>query len=130
MWNDNARLNSFLARNSDVITFHVYANAEGTRKWIDRALSHGRPAICTEWMNRPVGSTIGECLSLFADSNVGCMLWGLVNGLTQTHLPWGHRPEHGAYGGVWQHDIYHGDHSPYNPAETQQIKEVIENMNR
>ena len=130
MWNDNARLNSFLARNSDVITFHVYANAEGTRKWIDRALSHGRPAICTEWMNRPVGSTIGECLSLFADSNVGCMLWGLVNGLTQTHLPWGHRPEHGAYGGVWQHDIYRGDHSPYNPAETQQIKKVIENMNR
>lgn len=50
------------------------------------------------------------------------MLWGLVNGKTQTDLPWGHRPEHGEYTGPWQHDIFRGDFTPYDPSEIDLLK--------
>jgi hypothetical protein len=46
----------------------------------------------------------------------GCMLWGLVNGKTQTDLPWGHRPGDPAPA-IWQHDLYHGDFTPYDTTE-------------
>jgi hypothetical protein len=46
----------------------------------------------------------------------GCMLWGLVNGKTQTDLPWGHRPGDPAPA-IWQHDLYHGDFAPYDTTE-------------
>ena len=78
--------------------------------------------ICTEWMNRPAASTIPTVLPVFAEEEVGCMMWGLVNGKTQTDLPWGHRPEHGEYKGPWQHDIYHGDFTPYDQVEIDLLK--------
>ena len=52
------------------------------------------------------------------------MIWGLVNGKTQTHLGWGHRPEHLPFNGDWQHDIFHGDFKPYNQAEIDLIKKL------
>ena len=91
-----------------------------------KELAKGRPVICTEWMNRPVGSTVEACLKLFADADVGCMAWGLVNGKTQTHLKWGHRPEMLPYTGEWQHDLYRGDFTPYKQAEIDLIKGTIE----
>ena len=48
--------------------------------------------INTEWLNRGRGSLVETCLPVFAREKVGCMHWGLVNGKTQTDLPWGHRP--------------------------------------
>jgi hypothetical protein len=44
------------------------------------------------------------------------MHWGLVNGKTQTHLAWGWRPGKGEPK-VWQHDLYHRDHAPYDNNE-------------
>lgn len=47
------------------------------------------------------------------------------DGKTQTRLPWGHRPEKLPYTGVWQHDLFRGDFTPYDPSEIAMIKEAI-----
>jgi len=119
IWNNDKTLNAILLANSDVVTFHCYENRAKTAKRITEIvkMAGGRPVICTEWMNRPIGSTVKECLGLFKEANVGCIAWGLVNGKTQTHLPWGHRPEKLPYKGVWQHDLFRGDFTPYDPSE-------------
>ena len=121
-FNGDKALNAILLENSDVVTFHCYANADATAARIKEMLAYGRPVICTEWMNRTRNSTVKDCLKLFADANVGCVAWGLVNGKTQTHLPWGHRPEKLPYNGVWQHDFYHGDFTPYDQSEIDLIR--------
>ena len=129
LWNDNAELNEFLVANSDVITFHCYGRPDETMRQISQKLSYGRPVICTEWMNRVAGSTIKDNLHLFAQNGVGCVLWGLVNGKTQTDLPWGHRPEMLPYDGVWQHDIFRGDFTPYDQEEIDLLRETIRQKN-
>jgi len=125
VWNGNKELNKFLTDNSDVITFHCYGDPARTAAMIKEMKAYGRPVICTEWLNRPRKSTVGGCLKLFADADVGCVLWGLVNGKTQTHLPWGHRPEKLPYKGPWQHDLFHGDFTPYDKSEIELFKSVI-----
>ncbi|MBQ1429032.1 MAG: cellulase family glycosylhydrolase [Kiritimatiellae bacterium] len=124
IWNGNKELNKILLENSDVVTFHCYANGENTAARIKEIVksANGRPVICTEWMNRTVGSTVKDCLHLFKDANVGCIAWGLVNGKTQTHLKWGHRPEMLPYKGPWQHDFYRGDFTPYDVKELETIR--------
>ncbi len=67
---------------------------------------------------------------MFAEADAGCILWGLVNGKTQTHLRWGHRPENLPYKGVWQHDLYHGDLTPYDPTEIDIIKATVKRKSR
>ena len=52
------------------------------------------------------------------------MLWGLVNGKTQTDLPWGHRPGDPVQK-IWQHDLYRGDFKPYDQKEIDLLKEQI-----
>jgi hypothetical protein len=52
------------------------------------------------------------------------MLWGLVNGKTQTDLNWGHRPGD-PEPKVWQHDLFHGDFTPYNKHEIDLLKKII-----
>jgi len=75
-------------------------------------------------MNRPKGSGIENKLSVFYIQKVGCMLWGLVNGKTQTHLPWGHRPGDPPPT-VWQHDLYYGNFQPYRSNELDSLKHYI-----
>lgn len=123
IWGGDEHLNKICAENSDIITFHCYATREHTGNFIKSLKAHGRPIICTEWMNRVAGSTIRDVLTLFLEENTGCMMWGLVNGKTQTELPWGHRPEMGEYTGPWQHDIYYGDFTPYDPEEIALLRE-------
>ena len=69
----------------------------------------------------PLGET---CLPVFASENVGCMHWGLVNGKTQTDLGWGCAPRQ-ARPKVWQHDLFHGDHRPYDTEEIELFRETI-----
>ena len=122
VWCGNEGLNRFCLDNSDIVTFHCYADANHTRNTCRGLKKEGRPVICTEWMNRSAASTIPGVLPVFAEEKVGCMIWGLVNGKTQTDLPWGHRPEHGEYKGPWQHDIFHGDFTPYDQVEIDLLK--------
>ena len=116
-FNDNIELNNILFANSDIITFHCYSLAEEAEKLIQTLKEQGRPVICTEWLNRPFGSTVEGVLPLFYRENIGCLHWGLVNGKTQTDLPWGHRPGDGPYRGIWQHDLYTSDFKMYSPFE-------------
>ena len=53
-----------------------------------------------------------------------CLHWGLVNGKTQTHLNWGHRPGE-PDPPVWQHDLFHGDYRPYEPGEIASFRRII-----
>ena len=124
-WHGNAALNAVIFRNSDVVTFHNYGDAESLARHIASLRKHGRPIINTEWLNRGRGSVVRTCLPIFAKENVGCMHWGLVNGKTQTHLNWGHRPGQ-PDPPVWQHDLFHGDHQPYDPAELELFRSTLE----
>lgn len=118
-------LNTILSEQSDITTFHSYEPADQLKQIIDRLRAIGRPMINTEWLNRPRGSTVQGCLPVFFAEDVGCLNWGLVNGRTQTHLPWGSRP--GApVSALWQHDLYRGDHTPYAPTELELFQRLIQ----
>lgn len=116
LWNSNAGLNDVVARYSDIITFHDYGNAKALLAHIESLKRYNRPIVCTEWLNRSRGSLVQSCLPVFQSHNVGCMHWGLVNGKTQTHLPWGHRPGD-PEPTLWQHDLYRPDFRPYDSNE-------------
>lgn len=118
----------FVLAHSDVITFHCYAKPARLQAVIDREKKEGRPIICTEWLNRNTGSTIADCLPVFAKAKIGCLSWGLVNGKTQTNLNSGHRPGQ-PLPPRWQHDLYRGDLTPYDPNELSLFRETIQRMN-
>lgn len=124
LWNGDEKLNEYLAANSDIITFHCYAGKEETLDRIAKMKAYGRPVICTEWMNRPAKSLINEIMPAMKEAGCGSMIWGLVNGKTQTDLCWGHRPEMLPYTGPWQHDIFRGDHTPYDASEIETVKSL------
>lgn len=125
-WSDNAALAQLIETNADITTFHNYGPAEKMRENITRLQSQQRPMICTEWLNRPRGSIVATVLPELYEQKVGAMSWGLVNGKTQTHLPWGHRPGN-PEPAVWQHDLYRNDQTIYDPAEIELFKELIKN---
>ena len=124
VWNDNEALNDIALRASDVVTFHSYDAPDKLEALLTRMLRTGRPVICTEWMNRVSGSTISACLPVFQKHKVGCLQWGLVNGRTQTHLNWGHRPGQ-PEPKVWQHDLFRPDLTPYDPEEIKLLRKAI-----
>ena len=123
-WNGNKELNAIVYEHSDIITFHNYGNAEKVADNIKSLKSHGRPIINTEWLNRGRGSIVKTCLPVFRKENVGCMHWGLVNGKTQTKLGWGWRPGR-PEPKKWQHDLYRGDHTPYDEDELALFQKYI-----
>lgn len=123
-WNGNVELNRLIHGNSDITSFHSYSRPAELRRTITELKSYERPIINTEWLNRSIGSEVSSCLPVFLDEDVGCMLWGLVNGKTQTHLHWGWRPGMGEPD-IWQHDLFLNDHRPYNKRELNLIKSSI-----
>ncbi|HEX5553852.1 MAG TPA: cellulase family glycosylhydrolase [Chitinophagaceae bacterium] len=123
---NNKKLNDIIFSNSDIITFHDYAGKEEVQKHIASLKQEGRPMVCTEWLNRPLHSTVEEVLPVFFKEKVGCLSWGLVNGETQTDLPWGHRPGDPPPK-IWQHDLYHRDLKPYRKSELMFFEKYIKN---
>jgi hypothetical protein len=113
-------------RQSDIVTFHAYWDTDHVRRFIDSLAELGRPMLCTEWMARPVGSRIADQLDLFRQRGVGCFQWGLVQGRTQTHLPWPADlvAEHGgeADRSVWFHDLLDPSGQPYDADEISKIR--------
>lgn len=113
---------------SDIITFHAYWDTAHVRLFVDHLARLGRPMLCTEWMARPVGSLISDQLKLFRSRDVGCFQWGLVNGRTQTHLPWPGDLVR-AHGGradrsVWFHDLLDASGNAYDPEEVEVVKSL------
>ena len=125
VWQDDLEeINRTILAYSDVISFHLYAGPDATKRKIAELQKRGRPLLCTEWLNRPLGSTFGDILPIFRQDRVGSMFWGLVNGKTQTNYHWGSKagdpPPR-----VWQHDIFHGDLTPYDQNEIDLLKKYI-----
>lgn len=125
IWGGSRRITDFLRTHSDIINFHNYEPAPKLRQEIENLKQLGRPLICSEWMNRPNKSTVATCLPVFSEERVGALNWGLVNGKTQTDLNWGHKPGDPAPK-VWQHDLFHGNHAPYDPHELELFHQAIE----
>ena len=124
LFGGNARIAWFLKTHSDIISFHNYDTPSELQSQIQQLQRLGRPLICSEWLNRPRQSTVAECLPIFSKYRVGAVHWGLVNGRTQTHLPWGHQPGDPPPT-TWQHDLFHSDFTPYSAAEIDIFSEVI-----
>ncbi|WP_425145112.1 cellulase family glycosylhydrolase [Deinococcus sp.] len=116
-WNAfEAPLSQKMFELSDVISFHAYEGPYFTRAKAEFCQQDGRPLLCTEWLHRLQGSTVGEVLPVFRELGVSAYVWGLVNGRTQTHLSWDSRagdaePE------VWQHDLLRPGGQPYDEEE-------------
>lgn len=106
---------------SDVVSFHSYLPLPDLVAQVDVLRAEARPILCTEWLARGLGSNAATHLPYFAEQRIGCFHWGLVNGRTQTHLPWpGFEPFHA--GGTWQHDLLHADGTPYDAQEIAEFR--------
>lgn len=111
---------------SDVITYHQYSSAKNFEPLVSELKTLGYPLICTEWMARVFfESYIETVLPLFEQEKIGSFHWGLVNGKTQTHIPWNWDTTKGEPE-VWFHDVLRADGSAYNENEMRLIKEVAE----
>jgi len=111
---------------SDVITFHNYdspTELERRIKWLKR---YNRPLICTEYMARGNGSFFMGGLLVGKVHNVGMINWGLVQGKTQTHLPWDswEHPYVDREPSIWFHEVFRSDGRPYIPEEVTFIKRM------
>ena len=110
---------------SDVISFHDYLSPEGSAERIARLKRHGRPLLCTEWLNRGGGNTFETHLTLYHREGIGAYNWGLVAGRLQTYLGWemSKNPKSG-YPLVWMHDIFYPNGTPYDEKEVKLLRRL------
>jgi hypothetical protein len=109
-------IDKVILENSDIVTFHNYGGPDAMTHEIDQLARESRPMICTEWLARQNGSTVANILPILYSRHVGGTIWGLVNGKTQTNYHWGSKAGSPAPA-LWQHDIFHGDMTYYDPNE-------------
>jgi len=111
--------------NSDVITFHNYGKPAEFEARIAELEPLGRPLICTEYLARPLGSTVEGILPIAKRHNVGAFNWGLVAGKTQTYLPWDSWDHpYTTPPTPWFHDLLQPDGRPYQMNEIQTIRNL------
>jgi Cellulase (glycosyl hydrolase family 5) len=109
--------------NSDVITFHCYAEPADFESRIAELAPQSRPILCTEYMARPMGSTVEGILPIAKRHNVGAINWGLVAGKTQTYFPWDSWDHpYTAIPQVWFHDLLRPDGTAFQGNESQTIR--------
>ena len=124
---DNELVN-LIFENSDVISFHNYADYETIVREVMQLKKYGRPLLNTEWLNRITHNDVFSVFPLYALEKVGCYCWGLVAGLYQTYEPWESLWKAYENGRrdidltKWQHDLLRPSLRPYDPAETELIK--------
>ena len=109
---------------SDIITFHAYSPIQILDSIIHTLKKYNRPILCTEWLARHVDSTIHDQLPVFHQEKIGCYHWGLVNGKTQTHIPWPNILKNNTDNAQWFHDVLHADGTPYSKAEIEIIRKL------
>lgn len=125
VWNDTMdELNEAMLQGSDIVSFHDYNELAATEKLVARLRTFDRPLVCTEWMRRNYSSHFETHLPYFKREQIGAFFWGLVNGRTQTHFPWG-----SAQGALepqlWFHDLLNRHGQPHRPEEVALIRELI-----
>jgi hypothetical protein len=111
---------------SEMISFHDYNWPEKMAAEITQLKTYGRPLLCTEYLARGAGSTFEGALPLGLRDRVAMLNWGLVDGKTQTRLPWDswERPYVRSEPPVWHHDVLHADGVPYREAEVALIRRL------
>ncbi|HEX8455959.1 MAG TPA: cellulase family glycosylhydrolase [Pyrinomonadaceae bacterium] len=111
---------------SDIISFHNYDAPEHFEARVKQLQKYNRPILCTEYMARGNGSTFAGVLPLAKRYNVAAINWGLVQGKTQTHLPWDswRRPYTDREPAVWFHEVFRTDGTPYRTEETDLIRRL------
>ena len=130
-WSDDgklSRMEMLQLENSDVISFHNYDSPtefEKRVRWLER---YHRPLICTEYMARGNGSFFEGALPVAAIHHVAMINWGLVQGKTQTNLPWDswQHPYVDRQPSIWFHEVFHTDGTPYQPEEAQFIRRMTQ----
>lgn len=118
----NDTLNDRIVELSDVISFHHYRDGDSLKRFIAKLKTHDRPLWCTEYLNRREGCTFASHMSVFAEENIGCWNWGLVDGKTQTKWAWTDKAGGAVEPDVWFHDIFRPDGSPYAADEVELIR--------
>lgn len=127
---------AFVLENSDVISFHSYADLNVTTRFVNMLLKFNRPLVCSEWMARTKGSTYLNILPLFKKHKVASFSYGLVNGKQQCHLPWnpvdkdGKKIPYTEEPPVWFHDIFRPDGTPWDEAECRFIRSMTKDLKR
>lgn len=116
---------------SDILTFHNYSWPEDFERHIVELKKYHRPILCTEYMARSAGSLFDLDLPIAMKYHVGAINWGLVNGKTQTNLPWDswQRPYVLIQPTVWFHDIFYPDGKPYRQHEVDLIHALTTQAN-
>ncbi len=113
-------------RESDIISFHNYGWPENFEARVHELQRYHRPVLCTEYMARGVGSTFDGIIPVAKREDVALINWGLVQGRSQTYLPWDSWQH--AYTNnqpaVWFHDVFHTDGAPYRKHEVDLIREA------
>ncbi len=118
--------------NSDVVSFHNYDDAAELEKRIGWLKRYNRPLLCTEYMARGNKSTFASALPVLERHGIAAYNWGLVQGKTQTHLPWDswQKPYVGREPEVWFHEVFRADGTPYRTEETELLKRLTSARNR
>lgn len=113
--------------NSDVITWHNYEWPEQFEGRIAQLRPYGRPMIVTEWLARGNGSNVETILPIARRENIGMINWGLIDGDTQTRMPWDswERPYTLQEPTIWFHDLMRRDGTPYRQREAEVFKRTI-----
>jgi hypothetical protein len=117
-------LNVYQLNNSDVITYHNYADEKEHQQVIDSLRKFGRPLICTEYMARTRGSRFQNIMPLLKNEKVAAYNWGLVSGKTNTIYAWDTPMKDGGEPPVWFHDIFRRDGTPFSAEEVTVIKSL------
>ncbi len=125
-WKDASPIFQMMLANSDIITFHNYAQPGDMAKEVaELKAAYHRPIICSEYMARGNGSTFDPLLGYLKKENVGAINWGLVNGKSQTIYPWDSWGKvYTAEPDLWHHDIFRADGVPYRESEADYIASV------
>jgi hypothetical protein len=133
-WEDPARhstISGIQLGNSDVISFHSYAEPAGFEARINELAPLGRPILCTEYLARTMDNTVEGILPIAKRHNVGAFNWGLLAGKTQTFLPWDSwdRP-YIEPPKLWFSDLLQPNGRPYRDSEIQTIRTLADRSPR
>jgi len=117
--------NRIAIEQSDVISFHNYANLDNVKHRVEQLKRYNRPLLCTEYMARPAGSHFDPIMGYFKKEKIAAYNWGFVAGKTQTNYPWDSWDrKYTAEPEVWFHEIFRKDGSPYIAEEVKYIKSL------
>lgn len=118
-------MDRFCVEHSDIISFHHYGELPDLRARVDALRHYERPLWCTEWLARGMGSSFETHFEWMRDAKVGAYCWGLVQGRTQTHLPWDSWAKpYESEPDPWHHEILRNDGSAYSEDEVRLIRSV------